>query len=91
MQSKSKEPTAMFLIKKSSNIFLLSELACAKCGFNPFLELLRFLKEDMCVWSVWNRLIKISLPSEELDIKPHMGVQLEYEESEIIENNTPKI
>jgi len=52
MQSKSKEPTAMFLIKKSSNIFLLSELACAKCGFNPFLELLRFLKEDMCVWSV---------------------------------------
>jgi hypothetical protein len=37
-----------------------------------------------------NRLIRTSLPSEVLDIKPYMGVQLEDEESGTLENNTQR-
>jgi hypothetical protein len=44
----------------------------------------------MCVWSACNRLIRISLLSEQLDIKPHLGVQLAEEENEILENNNQR-
>jgi len=85
-----KQRRAIFLIKKIRKLFLLSELACAKCGFNQFLELLCFLKEDMCIWYAWSRLIRISSPSEVLDIKPYMGVQLEDEEIGTLENNSQR-
>jgi hypothetical protein len=68
-----------FLIKKNTKLLLLSELVCAKCGFNPFLDLFSFLKEDKYIWSVRNRLIRISLPLEQLDIRP-------AKESETFEN-----
>jgi hypothetical protein len=41
-----------FSIKKGTKLIPLSEVVCAKCGFNPFLELFSVRKEDMYIWSL---------------------------------------